>query len=212
MWLYKQVVLLTVYQLWPCNNKNLALFSHQSSAVFFNQFLETLLDPAPNYQTKHTAAVALVDPGAKSTQKKSVERKTPRDKWRKNGNLNKFTTFITKYLQMQSNASFAQKRTYYEIAASQRLCFRISCFKLPLMSKRQKWHQIHAFAEINPNPYYVGQRLPSETLSNKNHANRHLKELFGVIRSTIDPHLPLSKQPNQTQTSQFSVQPFTSTK
>ena len=78
--------------------------------------------------------------------------------------------------------------------------------------KTSKMTSIPAFAEINPNPYYVGQRLPSETLSNKNHANRHLKELFGVIRSTIDPHLPLSKQPNQTQNSQFSVQPFTSKK
>ena len=31
--------------------------------------------------------------------------------------------------------------------------------------KTSKMTSIPAFAEINPNPYYVGQRLPSETLS-----------------------------------------------
>lgn len=92
--------------------QNGAPFFHQcqSSAVFFNQFFETLLDPTPNYQTKHTAAVALVDPGAKSTKKKWWKENPPREKWRKNRNLNKFTTFINKYLQMQSNASFVYKK------------------------------------------------------------------------------------------------------
>ena len=50
----------------------------------------------------------------------------------------------------------------------------------------------------------LAKRLPSETFSNKNHANRHLQELFGVIRSTIDPHLPLSKQPIKHRLHSFS--------
>lgn len=67
--LYKQVVPLTVY------NTN---YGPASSAVFFNQFL----DPTPNYQTKHTAAVALVDPGA--TLKKRIWDETPpSEKWTK---------------------------------------------------------------------------------------------------------------------------------
>ena len=139
MWLYKQVVLLTVYQLWPCNNKNGPLFF--TKALLFSSASFWKLSWIPHQTTKQSTPPLLLSWILEQNhKKKTVERKPPSGKMEKKRESQQINHL---YQQIPSNAVkciFCVKKTD-EFAASQRWCFRISCFKVPWMSRRQKWHQ-----------------------------------------------------------------------
>ena len=140
MWLYKQVVLLTVYQLWPCNNKTGPLFFTNAKALLLSSTNFSKLSWIPHQTTKQSTPPLLLSwILEQNPPKKNGGKKTPPGK---NGEK---TGTSTNSPPLSTNIKCSQmhllcKKTD-EFAASQRWCFRISCFKLPWMSRRQKWHQ-----------------------------------------------------------------------
>lgn len=196
MWLYKQVVLLTVYQLWPCNNKTGPLFFTNAKALLFSSTNFSKLSWIPHQTTKQSTPPLLLSwILEQNPPKKNGGKKTPLGKnGEKTGTSTNSPPLSTNTFKCSQMHLLCTKKG---ICSLTKMMFQNLLLQTALDVKTSKMTSIPAIAEIHPNPYYVGQRLLSETLSNKIHANRHLKELFGVIRSTIDPHLPLSKQPTK---------------
>lgn len=83
MWLYKQVVLLTVYQLWPCNNKTGPLFFTNAKALLFSSTNFSKLSWIPHQTTKQSTPPLLLSWILEQTKKKSMERKPPPGKMEK---------------------------------------------------------------------------------------------------------------------------------